>query len=252
MSLRRTVHGLLLLVAAIAAVTAVVPAAPAQAATYPGYSHVSASYSFGSGYYTGGYVDCPTGKLPVAAGAVNSDPGGMLLSGSTTETSDIWRTYTKRATCPAGYVAYGGGGNVVQPTGSYDVIGLYTHGTVPEGRSWSYAGTGGLGARMLRVETECVPRARLGRIATVTATATGPAVVQSRHSLVASVRCPDGYVAFAGGGYLHATGSGVSTWDGYLRANLMAADDRGWTVVGDTFKPNTQLTVKVRCTDRLG
>ena len=80
------------------------------------------------------------------------------------------------------------------------------------------------------VDTECVARARLGRIVTATATATGPAVVQSRHSLVASVRCPDGYVAFAGGGYLHATGSGVSTWGGYLRANLMAADDRGSTV----------------------
>jgi hypothetical protein len=63
---------------------------------------------------------------------------------------------------------------------------------------------------------------------------------------------PGRYVAFAGGGYLHATGSDVSTWDGYTRANLMAADDRGWLVVGDTFRPNTQLTVKVRCTDRLG
>lgn len=296
MSPRSTIHQLFAVAAAVAAVAVVVLAAPVQAATYPGYSHVSASYPFGSGYYAGGHVDCPTGQVPVASGAVNSDPAGMLLSGSTTDegtrsfasgqsapdqgavlevraqcvprialkgrtrasltlrdhTSGSWRTYSRRATCPAGTVAYGGGGNVVQATGSYDAVGLYTHSTAPEGRSWAYAGTGALGGRMLRVETGCVPRARLGRITTVTGTATGPAVVQGRHPLVASARCPEGYVAFAGGGSLGAAGSDVSSWVGYLRANLMAADDRGWLVVGDTFVPNTQLTVKVRCTDRLG
>jgi hypothetical protein len=162
------------------------------------------------------------------------------------------KSYRKQATCPGGYVAYGGGANVVNSDGYYDVSGLYTHGIVPDGRSWTYSGFGNLNGRTLLVEAKCLPRTRLGRITTVTRTVTGPDIVGGRHPVSVGARCPDGYVAFAGGAFLHPVESTVSTWDGYLRANLMATDDRGWLAVGDTFKPGTQLTVKVRCTDRLG
>lgn len=281
---------------AAAAIAPVVTAAPATAATYPGYSHVASTHGFGSSYYTGGYVDCPPGKLAIASGSVNSDPRGMLLSGSTTtagtgsfasgqsvpgsgevlevrsqcvdagalsgftrasltlrdHTSAGWGTYVKKATCPEGYVAYGGGANVINRDGYYDAYGLYTHGTLPNGRFWTYSGTGALSGRPLMVEAKCLPRARLGRMVTVDETVTGSSTVGGRHPVIVSARCPAGYVAFAGGAAFHPVGSTTSTWHGYLRANLMSADDRGWTAVGDTFSPNTQLTVRVRCTDRLG
>jgi len=162
------------------------------------------------------------------------------------------KSYRNQATCPEGYVAYGGGANVINSDGYYDVSGLDTHGTMPGGRSWAYSGFGNLNGRTLLVEAKCLPRTKLGRITTATRSVTGPDIVGGRHPVSVGARCPDGYVAFAGGAFFHPVGSTTSTWDGYLRANLMTTDDRGWLAVGDTFKPNTQLTVKVRCTDRLG
>jgi len=264
------------------------------AVEYPNYTHQTGRFSFAQGYYTGGYVDCPSGKLPIASGAVNSDPAGMLLSGSTTtagtgsfasgqsagggaqelevrshcvdaaklkgfsraslslrdHSGTSWSSYVRKATCPVGTVAYGGGGNVTT-NGLYDVAGLYTFGTKPDGRSWTYAGAGSLNGRTLLVESKCLPRNRLGKIVTVDDTVTGPDST-GRHRVLGSAHCPEGYFAFAGGAYFHPIGSTTPSWDGYLKANMMSPDDRGWFVIGDTFTPNTQLTTTVRCTTRLG
>jgi hypothetical protein len=60
----------------------------------------------------------------------------------------LWDSYVRRATCPSGTVAFGGGANVVS-NGVYDVAGLSTFGTKPEARSWTYGGAGDLGDRTL-------------------------------------------------------------------------------------------------------
>ena len=101
-----TVHGLLLVVAAIAAVTVVVLAAP------PG-RHLSGYSSLGVilvrlGLLHGRLRRLSHREAPVAAGTVNSDPGGMLARGAPGDLG-IWRTQTS-GDLPRGYVAYGGGG----------------------------------------------------------------------------------------------------------------------------------------------
>jgi hypothetical protein len=240
----------------------------------------------------GTYVDCPPGKLAIASGSVSGDPTGMLRSGSITTagtgsfasaqgrsgysvevrahcvdaaalagatTASLtvrnhipgWSTQVRKATCPVGTVAFGGGGNMTT-NGTYDIDGLYTVGTRPEGRSWTYAGAGDMGTRSLFVEAHCLPRKKLGTIVTVNSTVTGPDIVGGRHRVFGGARCPDGYVAFAGGAWFHKAGTTVPSWDGYLQVNMMAPDDRGWFVVGDTFTPGAQLTTRVRCTTRVG
>lgn len=77
-----------------------------------------------------------------------------------------WRYHTRQATAPTGQSPTEVGGNVVT-SGVYDPQGRYTYGTVPDGRTWTYVGTGVLGTRSLVVETHCVPRRRLGPIRVV-------------------------------------------------------------------------------------
>jgi hypothetical protein len=266
-------------------------ALPAAAAIDFSYSHVTNSAPI-TRTYNGGYVDCPAGKLAVSSGSATSDLRGALLSGSVTTAGtgafasalgvdggslevraacvdaarlrgsttasfnrresrmNHWGQYVDRATCAEGTVAYGGGGNVVT-NGAYDPAGAYTFGTRPEGRSWVYAGSVALGSRSLLTEAHCLPRTRLGTIVTVNRSVRGPnSTSRSRVSVGAS--CPDGYVAFAGGAWFATIGSDTPVWHGYLLANMMTTNDRGWVAVGDTFSPNTQLTVRLRCTDRLG
>jgi hypothetical protein len=163
---------------------------------------------------------------------------------------NTWGNHVRKATCPEGTVAYGGGANVVA-NGVYDVAGLYTFGTRPDGRSWTYGGAGALSGRTLLVESKCLPRARLGKIVTVNDTVAGPGTA-GRHRVIGSARCPEGYFAFAGGAFFHPSGSAAPSWSGYLQASMMSPDDRGWLVVGETFVPYAELTTRVRCTDRLG
>lgn len=122
---------------------------------------------------------------------------------------------------------------------------------MPDGRTWTYAGTGALGTRSLVVETHCAPRQRLGNIRLVEQTITSPDLT-GRQQVFAAPRCPKGYFAFAGGGWFHSQSSGEPGWFGYLTANTKAADERGWSVAGDAFNPRTWLTARVQCTDRLG
>ena len=160
-----------------------------------------------------------------------------------------WRSYVKSVTCPAGTVAYGGGGNELTsgvPSGR-----LYTFGSMPSGNGWTYAATGTLGTSHLAVGAHCVPRAKLGNIVTVSNTATRPDVT-GRPQILASARCPSGYFAFAGGAWYHPVGSTTPEWRGYLTTSDIAADERGWFAVGTTWYPGTQLTSVVRCTNRLG
>jgi hypothetical protein len=262
------------------------------AATYPGYTHVAATAAYpGPASNAGTYVDCPAGQLAIASGSVTGDPTGMLRSGSITTAgtgsfasaqgtggyamevraqcvpaaaltgattastllrSHIsgWGSHVKTATCPLGTVAFGGGGNMTS-TGTYDVDGLYTFGTRPVGRSWTYAGAGEMGSRGLLVEAHCLPRRKLGKIVTVNNTVTGPDLT-GRHRVFGGARCPEGFVAFAGGAWFHQPGTSFPTWDGYLAINMMAPDDRGWLAIGDTFRPGTKMSTRVRCTDRLG
>jgi hypothetical protein len=171
-------------------------------------------------------------------------------------TGQAHQPYVRKITCAAGYVAYGGGGTVYNGT-VYDPQGLYVYGSKPDGASWSYAGFGALGSdRSLGVETHCLPRKKLGKIVTVEQTVTSPEQKipgsGTRRPVWVGARCPAGFSAFAGGAYYHPIGSTVPSWDGYLRVSEMTSDDRGWFAGGDAFKPNTQLTTKVRCTDRLG
>ncbi len=160
-----------------------------------------------------------------------------------------WRSYVKSVTCPAGTVAYGGGGNEL--TGGVPTGRLYTFGSMPSGNGWTYAATGTLGTSQLAVGAHCVPRAKLGNIVTVSNTATRPDVT-GRPQILASARCPSGYFAFAGGAWYHPVGSTTPEWRGYLTTSDIAADERGWFAVGTTWYPGTQLTSVVRCTNRLG
>ncbi len=245
--------------AALATAATVATSTPAvAAATYPGYTHMSATAAFpGAASNAGTYVDCPAGKLALAAGSVSGDPTGMLrsasvttagtgafasaqgrsgysmevrahcvdasaLAGATTASTLVrshiggWGSHVRKATCPLGTVAFGGGGNMTT-TGTYDVDGLYTFGTRPEGRSWTYAGAGELGSRALFVESHCLPRKKLGRIVTVNRTVTGPDIVGGRHRVFGGAGCPAGFVAFAGGAWFHQPGASVPTWDGYFQ-----------------------------------
>jgi hypothetical protein len=170
-------------------------------------------------------------------------------------TGQIHQPYVRKVTCPTGTVAYGGGGTVYNGS-VFDQDGLYIYGSKPDGASWSFAGFGTLGTRSLGVETHCLPRARLGKIVTVEQTVTSPDQTipgsGTRRPVFVGARCPAGFAAFAGGAWYHPIGSTTPSWDGYLRVSEMSADERGWFAGGDAFKPNTQLTTKVRCTDRLG
>jgi hypothetical protein len=182
---------------------------------------------------------------------------GFAAHGSTIATNTlrshqqgVWAYDNKQATCPQGTVAYGGGANVVAQ-GVYDAKGIYTYGTRPDDRSWTNAGTGELNERSLVVETHCLSRAKLGTIVTVEQTVTSPNL-SGRQRVFVAPRCPAGYFAFAGGGWFHAGSSTAPGWYGYLSANMMAVDDGGWFVAGDAFNPNSRLTARVRCTNRLG
>ena len=239
---------------------------------------------------TGGYVDCPSGQLALASGSAVSDIFGALRSGNTTTAGTgsfasaqspsgvlevrshcvaarvlrgttrasltirdsrpaHWGYYVRQATCPEGTVAYGGGANMTT-TGTYDIDGLYTYGTKPDGRSWTYAGAGQLGSRALLIESKCLPRARLGRIITVKESASGQGH-PNRPTLVAAPRCPADFVAVAGGAWWHSTENNAPTWAGYLTANQMSSNDAGWVAVGKSFGGAVILTAKVTCTDRL-
>jgi hypothetical protein len=159
--------------------------------------------------------------------------------------------YVRKATCPTGTVAYGGGGTIYNGS-VYDMQGIYAYASRPDDASWTYAGAGDLFGRVLAVETHCLPRAKLGRITTVEQTVTTPAA-QGRQPVFAGARCPAGFSAFAGGAWYHTTTtSSTPSWLGYLRVSEMTADGRGWFAGGDSFTPSMELTTKVRCTDRLG
>ena len=205
--------------------------------------------SFASGQSQGGAAH----ELEVRSHCVDA----TKLTGSTRASlavrdhrSSSWDSYVRRATCPSGTVAFGGGANVVS-NGVYDVAGLSTFGTKPEARSWTYGGAGDLGDRTLLIESKCLPRARLGKIVTVQDTVGGTGAT-GRQRVIGSARCPEGYFAFAGGAFFSASGSTTPTSSGYLQANMMSPDDRGWLAIGETYVPYAQLTAKVRCTDRLG
>jgi hypothetical protein len=101
------------------------------------------------------------------------------------------------------------------------------------------------------VETHCLPRSKPGTIVTVEENVTSPNLFGRQHVFVAP-RCPAGYFAFAGGGWFHAGESTAPGWYGYLSANMMAADDGWWLMAGDAFNPNSKLTARVQCTNRLG
>lgn len=193
------------------------------------------------------------GELQVWASCV----AASRLKGATTATYSlrshqhgVWGYYNRQATCRQGTVAYGGGANIVDQ-GVYDSKGIYTYGTRPDDRSWTYAGTGELIERSLVVETHCLPRANLGTIVTVEEAVTSPNLYGRQH-VFAAPRCPAGYFAFAGGGWFHAGDSTAPGCYGYLSANMIAAADGGWFVAGDAFNPSSRLTARVRCTNRLG
>jgi hypothetical protein len=161
--------------------------------------------------------------------------------------------YVRRVSCPTGYLAYGGGG-VLEQSGVYLREGLRTFASYPYGTStWIYGGNGALGDASLTVETHCVPRAKLGTIRTVYQHVSGAAAwTASGKTVTASPRCPAGFFAFAGGAWWHSDTSSTAANLGVFSVSTMAVDTRGWTAVGKTWYPHTQLTVQVSCTDRLG
>jgi len=52
--------------------------------------------------------------------------------------------------------------------------GLATFGSVPAGNGWTYGGAGTVGGGELVVSSHCLPRAKLGRVVTESATVSGP------------------------------------------------------------------------------
>ncbi|HYO39775.1 MAG TPA: hypothetical protein VER39_08975 [Nocardioidaceae bacterium] len=275
--------------AAVAGVAATLAPSPALAAD-SGYQGAAASWRFGVGTGSaGGYLSCPTGTKAVSSGAASSATLGYLqsglttfdgnggyhtalgyqsmpfqayaqcvpaarLSGSTRTTRTVrdhtgeFRAHVKRVDCPSGTVPYGGGA-FTSYQGNVEA-GLATFGSVPSGLGWSYGGAGTVSGELV-VSSHCLPRAKLGRVVTESATVAGP-TTDERAIVSAAARCPSGFFAFAGGASFHQPGSLTPAWRGYLTTSTMSADDRGWSAVGWTFAPDTRMTVTVRCTDRLG
>jgi hypothetical protein len=287
---RRVVVGCLLAVVAMVGPLSVIVSAPAVAAE-PHYQHaVATTYFGGTGSQAGSYVTCPEGTAAVASGASSGQRLGFLQSGLTTfdgrggyqtawgwdwhqfqasaqcvtadrlagntlatvtlrDQTGSWRAYTRRVACPTGTVAYGGGAFTTYRgalTG-----GLATFGSVPDAGDWTYSGAGTLNGTELVVSSHCLPRAKLGNIVTVISTVRGPDSYADVPVSTAA-RCPAGYFAFAGGAFYHQRGKSTPEWKGYLTILGMTADDRGWFALGRTFAPGVDLTVRVRCTDRLG
>lgn len=277
--------------ATLTAVGSLLSAAPASAAP-PSYIHVAANFSINGGY-GGGYVDCPAGKLAIASGAVSSDLHATLLANTTTpahtgafasatglndeilqvkaqcvdaaklagytnatmtirDSSGRFGYHVRKVTCPTGTVAYGGGGTVYSGT-VFDLRGLETYASKPDGASWTYAGAGVLGSgRFLGVDTHCLPRARLGKIVAVQQSATSSMTPIGRTPVFVGARCPAGFAAFAGGAWYHTADSTAPMRLGALRVSEMSSDGQGWFAGGDAYTPGIKLTTKVRCTDRLG
>jgi hypothetical protein len=275
--------------AALVLAAAVLSASPSVAAE-SGYSTTSATWMFGSAPGSaGGYISCPAGTKAVSTGATSGLSTGYLqaglntfdgnggyhtawgwdghslqatakcvkasrLSGSTLAGGTIrdnvggFRQFVRTVNCPVGTVPYGGGAFMSHQgtvTG-----GLATFASAPQGTGWRYGGAGTV-ASELNVSSHCLPRAKLGRIRTVSQTVQGP-YTSDRTQVSIGARCPAGFFAFAGGATFHKAGTTTPSWNGYLSSSAMSADDRGWFAVGTTFLPATRLTATVSCTDRLG
>jgi hypothetical protein len=289
-TVRRLLLGCLVAAVGMIGPLSLITASPA-AADEPGYQHALAvTYFDSTGSQAGGYVTCPQGHSAVASGASSGQRLGYLQSGLTTfdgrggyqtawgwdrhqfqisaqcvtadrlagttlatrtvrDHTGTWKAYTRRAACPAGTVAYGGGAFT-----SYQGTltgGLATFGSVPDPTGWTYSGAGTLNGTELVISSHCLPRAKLGTILTVTSTVHGPDSYSDTPVFTAA-RCPAGTFAFTGGAFYHQRGTSTPQWNGYLTTLGMTADERGWFAIGRTWIPGTDLTVTVRCTNRLG
>ena len=174
--------------------------------------------------------------------------GSQQLVSTTKEDPGV-DDYQLAVVCPTGTVAYGGGvhveaGTVVDPQGA-NVYGLF-----PEGRIWRSAVLGfGTLRRDLVASASCLPRTRLGRV--VTRDRTIAAEAAGVHGGVAS--CPRHFFAFAGGAWTHQAGSARPMRNnGDLVSSGMTRDDRGWHASAHLVGGADRITVRVRCTTRLG
>ena len=275
---------------ALGASVGLVGAATSAAAAEPNYKHASASFQHTEkGSYEGGYLSCPTGTKAVATGA-SAGANGYLMAGLVTHDSNggyhmAWgwsgnplqlsarcvaparlagetlRTGVLRSdnyvkgreiSCPTGTVPYGGGAFTTfqgEPS-----VGAMTIASMPSVSGWSgtpvwrYVGVGG--GNELHLSAHCLPRAKLGRLVTVTEST---AATVPYRPVAISARCPSGYFAFTGGAHISAdNGNSSPDYRGYLTTSNMAADDRGWTAAGYSFLPGTRVNATVMCTTRLG
>jgi hypothetical protein len=140
-----------------------------------------------------------------------------LLAGNTLGTRTVrdhtgnWKAYTRRAACPDGTVAYGGGA-FTSYQGSL-TGGLSTFGSVPDATGWTYSGAGVLHDGELVVSSHCLPRAKLGTILTVSSTVRGPDSYSDAPVFTAA-RCPAGSFAFTRGAFYHQRATSTPQWKG--------------------------------------
>lgn len=274
----------------LAATVLLVGAASSAAAAEPNYQHASASFQHAQlGSYEGGYISCPAGTKAVATGA-SAGANGYLQAGLVTHdgnggyhtaygwsgnplqlsarcvaaarlAGDTLRTGVLRSdnqvkgreiTCPTGTVPYGGGAfNTYQGQVSG---GPMTIASMPSVGSWSgfpvWRYVGVYGSNELHLSAHCLPRAKLGRLITVTESTVAPVPYRP---VAVGARCPSGYFAFTGGAHISAdNGNSSPDFRGYLTSSNMAADDRGWMAAGYSFQAGTRVNATVMCTDRLG
>lgn len=220
---------------------------------YTGYISSQSTTTAGNGSFAAGSSGLAGSALQTWTQCVPAATvrGFTRASLTVRDHTTTWAYHHRQVTCPEGSVAYGGGANVLNPDGTYSREGLFTYGTKPDGRGWTYDAGGVLDGRSLQVESKCLPRTRLGRIFDVSRTVRAPGAL-TRQRVTVGATCPDGYVAFAGGAFWHAVDSTTPGYFGLLSANVMTSNDRGWFAAGSSFGTEADLTVKVRCTDRLG
>ena len=156
------------------------------------------------------------------------------------------------APCPEGTLAYGGGGFYTR-TGGDPIGGGSVYASMPEGNGtrWFFGATAPyLSDQELWVSAHCLPRSEFGSIVENTSHHSGPSVITSAGGypvLSATANCPSGYAAYAGGAYLHRSGSTAPAVVGYLTASTMTDDDRGWYARAWTSQANATLTTTVQC-----
>lgn len=207
----------------------------------------------GSGVYVSGYGQAGqllqvSGRCVPAAQVQNSTTASKTLR----DHRGGWSPRVMRVSCPAGTIAYGGGGfTTVQ--GSPTWQGSYMFASLPstDPAEWIYGAYGEVNTKTnLFVSTHCLPRSELGSIVTIRETVTAPDNVYNPEIFVGA-RCPTGYWALAGGALLHRNGNYLAPEHvGYLTSSNMAADDQGWFARAWTFTQGAQLTAVVRCMTR--